>query len=95
MAFDPTTISTDLAVLETQVKYLSQMADERHKVLLQRLDERDEAFLEALERINESLKPLKQSVADLERTKSQVLAVAGAGSVLLSALVWLADRVWP
>lgn len=69
------------------------MADERHKVLLQRLEERDEVFLEALERINESLKPLKQSVTDLEKTKNQVFAVAGAGSVVLSGALWLLDKV--
>ncbi len=94
MAFDPNELSTDLAVLETQVKYLSQMADERHKALLERLEERDEAFLAALERINESLQPLKKSVDDLEKTKNQVFAVAGAGSVVLSGALWLLDKVW-
>jgi predicted metal-dependent phosphoesterase TrpH len=89
---DPQILAITLAVLGAKVEHLTEISDERHDSLLERLEERDAALQAALDRIAAALPPLVAKVEALEKARSQIVAVAAAGSVALTALAWLVER---
>ena len=75
-------LALGLAVVEVKLQAMADRNDERHQ-----------ALLDALERIEASVAPLSAKVAELEKAKAGMVAVAAAVSAVVPMAAWVLGKL--
>jgi hypothetical protein len=84
---------SSVEVVSVKLEALCDKLDERHEALMRHISMRDDALKATLEQINGTLPPLVKRVEELEKVRTQLVALVAGASALMPILFWVAERL--